>query len=253
MRLVGAHTALLKAELAVTGREIGLILGLAVAALSLLLLMVSLIYTGTWLFLGEWLFGSIGWGLVHGTLFTIALVVPIGINLAGGPVRAWSRAFLVAALLTVALSVLFASNILREGAVSAGVQLEASLAIEPAFLPTLVGVVVGAVVLGLALFALGLRAGNAFTLLLAGAVLGAIVGAILASVTFDTKGAIALAVTIGLIAWIAFSGLLAARRGFDPQARYDTLVPRESIAAVESSKAFLLRQWERQRRKLMGR
>ena len=61
MRLINAHLGLLKAELAVTGREIGIIIALAIGALSLALLIVTLLYTGTWLFLGEWLFGSIGW------------------------------------------------------------------------------------------------------------------------------------------------------------------------------------------------
>jgi hypothetical protein len=252
-RLVEAHLALLKAELAVTGREIGIVVGMAVAALALLLLMVGLIYTGAFLFIGEWWFGSIGWGVLHGSLFTIALVVPIGLNLAGGWVGAWVRGLLVGIVVTVGFSVLFASNVLRDAAVSAGDQLEASLALEPALLPTLVGLVAGALVFGLVLFIVGLRMGGAFRMLVAGALVGAFVGAILGSVTFDTKGAIALAWTIGLVAWIALSGLLAARHGFDPEQRYDALVPRQSIAAAESTKVFLVKQWERQRKKMVGR
>jgi hypothetical protein len=253
MRLVNAHLDLLKAELAVTGREIGLVIGLVIVAISLALLMVSLVYTGTWLFLGEWLFGSLGWGVLHGTLFTIALLIPIGLNLAGGSVGAWGRGLLAGLLVTVVFSALFASNVLREGAVRAGQQLEASLALEPALLPTLVGLVAGAVVFGLALFIVGLRAGAAFKLLVAGLALGAMVGAILGSVEFDLKGAIAVGLTIGLVAWIGISVLLASRRGFDPAARYDPLVPRESIAAIEGTKTFLMKQWERQRSRMFGR
>jgi hypothetical protein len=51
MRLVTAHLDLLKAELAVTGREIGIIIGLAVVAVALALLIVTLLYVGTALFL----------------------------------------------------------------------------------------------------------------------------------------------------------------------------------------------------------
>lgn len=253
MRLGKAHLALLQAELAVTGREIGIIIGLAIAALSLALLIVGLLYTGTWLFLGEWLFGSIGWGVLHGTLFTVAVIVPIGLNLAGGWVGAWGRGLLAALAVTVGLSILFGSNLLRNGAVAAGDSLEGSLSLEPAILPTLVGIVAGALVIGLALFILGLRGGQAFKLLFVGAILGGVVGAILGSVVFDLAGAVAVALTFGLVAWIGGTILLAYRRGFDPATRYDPLVPRESIAALEGTKAFLAKQWERQRRKVMGR
>ena len=150
MRLLTAHLELLKAELAVTGREIGLIVGLALAALSLALLIVTLVYTGTWLFLGEWLFGSLGWGVLHGTLFTIAIIVPIALNLAGGWFGAWVRGLLIGLLVTIGLSLLFASNLARSAAVAAGDQLEVSLALEPAVLPSLVGLVTGGLVVGLA-------------------------------------------------------------------------------------------------------
>ena len=250
---MNAHLTLLKAELAVTGREIGLIIGLAVAALSLALLMIGLIYTGTWLFLGEWLFGSLGWGVLHGTLFTVAIIVPIGLDLGGGWMGAWGRGLLIGSGLTVVLSLLFGSNLLRNSAVAAGDQLAPSLALEPALLPTLVGLIAGLLIVGLALFILGLRVGDAFRMLVLGAVVGAIVGAILGSVMFDWAGAIAVALTFGLVAWIGFTIYLAVKRGFDPGARYDPLVPRESIAAIEGTKGFLVKQLERQRRRVMGR
>ena len=97
------------------------------------------------------------------------------------------------------------------------------------------------------------RGGGAFKLLAAGLITGGLIGLILGSVLFDIAGAVAVALTFGLVAWIGFTILLAYRRGFDPAARYDPLVPRESIAAIEGSKTFLLKQWERQRRKVMGR
>ena len=88
---------------------------------------------------------------------------------------------------------------------------------------------------------------------LTGLILGAVVGAILGSVTFDTKGALAVALTIGYVVAIAASLLLAARLGFDPERRYERLVPRESIAMAEETKRFLERQLRRQRRKMMGK
>jgi hypothetical protein len=79
------------------------------------------------------------------------------------------------------------------------------------------------------------------------------VGAILASVTFDTKGALAVALTIGLAAWIGVTALVAVRTGFDPEGRYEAMVPRESIAMAQDTKEFLMRQLRRQRGKVLGR
>jgi hypothetical protein len=90
-------------------------------------------------------------------------------------------------------------------------------------------------------------------LALVGLAVGAILGAILGSVTFDWKGAIAVALTIGLVTWLAVTGLLAVRRGFDPEQRYARLVPRESIAAFEESRSFVQQQMRRQRGRMLGR
>jgi uncharacterized membrane protein len=222
-------------------------------AFVLALLLLILVWVGTWLFLGEWLFGSIGWGILHGALFTIALIVPIGLNLAGGPVGAWVRAFVISVVVALLLSVLFASNVMRTTAVWLGEQLQPSLSFIPAALSTLGGAVVGALVLALILLIAGLRAGHVGVRLLGGLVLGFIVGALFGSITFDTKGGIAVAVTVALIAWIALSALLAVRRGIDPRARYEKLIPRASMAQFAATRAYLEQQWQRQRKKLSGR
>jgi hypothetical protein len=237
----------------VAAREVAIIAGLAAAALVLVLLLVILVWVGTWLFVGEWLFGSMGWGLLHGTLFTIALIVPIGLNLAGGSTGAWVRAFVISLVLAIALSVLFVSNVMRTTAVWLGQQLQSSLTIDPAALPTLGSAIVVAVVLALLFFILGLRAGRPRLLLAGGLVLGFIFGAIFGSVTFDTKGAIAVAVTLALLAWIALAALLAVRRGIDPTARYEKLIPRASMAQLAATRAYLEQQWQRQRKKQSSR
>jgi hypothetical protein len=252
-RLVGAHVGLLRAEFQVAAREVAIIAGLAALAFALAVLLLILVWVGTWLFVGEWLFGSIGWGILHGTLFTIALMAPIGLNLAGGPVRAWVQAFVISLVLAVVLSVLFASNVIRTGSVWLGQQLQASLSIDPAALPTLAAAVVGAVVLAVLFLALGTRAGPLILRLVGGLVLGLILGAIFGSVTFDTKGAIAVAITVALLAWIALAALLALRGGIDPRARYEKLIPRASMAQLAATRAYLEQQWQRQRKKLSSR
>lgn len=250
--LLNAHIALLKAELEAAIREVAIIAGLAALALVLVILMLILIWVGTWLFLGEWLFGSMGWGILHGTLFTIALIVPIGLNLAGGSVGAWARAFVISLVIASALSLLFAFNVLRNSAVWLGEQLQPSLSLAPSALPTLGAAIVGALVVTILLVVL-LRPVNLVVRVVGGLVLGLILGAIFGSVTFDTKGAIAVSVTVALIAWIALSAALALRRGIDPRARYEKLIPRASMAQFAATRAYVEQQWQRQRKKLSGR
>lgn len=252
-KLADAHIELLRAELTVAGRELGIVIGMAVAILVLAVVAGLLLVIGTCLFLGEWLFGSMAWGIVHGVSFFVALIVPLALDLAGGRRDAFARGLVAALMVTIVLWALFASNLLRDSAVNMARSLESSLAIEPAFLPTLVGLVAGAVVLGVACLVLGLRRGGVGRLLVLGLLVGAIVGAILGSVTFDTKGALAIALTIGLIAWIGVTILVAVRTGFDPEGRYEAMVPRESIAMAQDTKTFLQRQWRRQRGKVLGR
>jgi hypothetical protein len=252
-KLADAHVALLKAELSVAGRELSIVVGMAVAILVLAILAGLLLVIGTSLFLGEWLFGSMAWGILHGVLFFIALIVPLALDLAGGRRDAFARGLLAATVVTLVLWALFASNVLRDTAVNVGRSLEASLDVVPEFLPTLVGLVGGMVVVGLLGLIIGLRIGGALRLLIVGIVVGAVIGAILGSVTFDTKGALAIALTIGLATWSGVTALVAVRTGFDPEARYEDMVPRESIAMAQDTKDFLTRQWRRQRGRVLGR
>lgn len=251
--LANAHVSLLRAELGVIAREAAIIAGLAVGLLGLALLLTTLIYTGTWLFLGEWLFGSLGWGVLHGSLFTLCLMVPIGLNLVGVSVRTWLVALVLALLVTGLVTVLFASNVLRSAALAAAGLLTPGVAIDQSLLAVIIGLVVGAVVLGAVMAAVGARMGRTGALLVAGIVLGAILGALLGFITFDTPGAIAVAITIGLIAWMAFSGLLAWRSRIDPKRRYEKLQPRESMAALKETRSWLGQEWQKQRSKLTSR
>ena len=75
-RLVDAHVALAKAELAVIlddVKQVAALVGIAARPRSLYV--VLLVSVGMALFLGEWIFGSMGWGILHGTLFSIATAV----------------------------------------------------------------------------------------------------------------------------------------------------------------------------------
>ena len=82
---VRAHIDLAKAEIEEVRREVGRACGLAAAAIACLILMSLLVAIGGMLFTGEWIFGSIGWGVLLGaelliavalTLVLVALYVP---------------------------------------------------------------------------------------------------------------------------------------------------------------------------------
>ena len=257
-RLLEAHLALLRAELSVAGREIGIIAGLAAGALFLAILVAILLYVGTFLFMGEWLFGSMGWGIIHGTLLGVAIIGFVGIDLAGGSVRSYAWGLMWGAVVTIVLSLLLAFNATNDAAEWGAGLVEDGLRLDEHWAPTLVGLVVGAGIVAAAALVVGWRSAWAFGKPLAmaamGLVAGGFVGAILASTRYDNPdGVVGLAIMIGLLTWIGVGIGLAYRRGFDPEARYASLVPRESIAAFEKSRHLLRAQWARQKRRMMGR
>ena len=290
LRMLSAHIDLLKAELSVAGKELGIIVGLAVGALVLAILIFILLYVGTFLFMGDSLFGSMGWGIIHGALLTGAIIGAIAVNLGGGRVGAYFWGLVWGLVVAVVLSLLFASNLLREAAVGGGVELEESVALHPNLLPTLVGFVAGASILAILAWIAGWRSGWRYGspvvavvrgVLLGGAVgasilaviglrsdrrysgpaiaivgglvLGGFAGAILGSTVFDNAGAVAISITIGLLVWIIIGVALVSRRGFDTEGRYRLLVPRESMASFERTRAFVSEQVERQKGRFMGR
>ncbi len=264
MRMIDAHVALLRAELAIAGKELGIIIGLAAAALFLAILVAILLFVGSFLFLGEWLFGSMGWGIIHGTLLGVAIIGFVGINLGGGDVRAYSWGAIIGTVAVVIMAALFLSNIGNEAA-GWGSRLFRESVLPTSDLPfgaewvtTLVGLTVGAAILaiaaGIAAWRGQQRGRSLLGVIVAAGLVGGFVGAIYASTRYDAAdGVLGLAITVGLITWIATGLLLARRKGFDTEARYANLVPRESISSFKSTKGFLMELWERQKGRILGR
>ena len=194
MRLLVAHIDLLKAELAVTGHDLGIIAALGIGAISLVLVALLLIAIGTFLFVGEWLFGSMAWGILHGTSVPGAVGRAHRHRPGRRLVGAWVRGVAIGLVTTLLLWVLFASNVLRDAAVQRG--RVAGVERPPRARPAAHARGPGrrAVLLGVVLAIVGSRRTMGVRLGLDRACsLGAIVGAILGSVTFDTSGALAVA------------------------------------------------------------
>jgi hypothetical protein len=258
MRLLQAHIGLLKAELAVAGRELGVIVGLGAAAVGLAILVAILLYVGTFLFMGEWLFGSMGWGIIHGTLGGVALIGFVAVDLAGGSKTSYAWGLFWGVVVGFALAVVMSFNLANDGAEWSAGLIEDQLRLDEHWAPTLVGLVVGAVLgaiaASLAGWRLGWKLGSPGVMAGLGVVLGAFVGALLASTRYDNPdGVVGLAIMIGLLVWIGVGFALAYRDGFDPEVRYARLLPRESIVAFERTREQLSEQWARQKGRMMGR
>ena len=78
-RLLRAHVELGKAELGDILGAVKKVVGLALAAVALLFAGALLLFIGGVLFLGEWLYGSIGWGVLLGFLLFLDLALNAGL------------------------------------------------------------------------------------------------------------------------------------------------------------------------------
>jgi hypothetical protein len=119
-RLVGAHVELAKAELGEVMDEVkkvAILVGIAIAAGIAASLLLAV---GMPLFLGELLFGSIGWGILIGLLLLAAMAVGGAVAALGVGGTKLGRAFGVALLIGVAVGVILALNLTHRGWTLAG-------------------------------------------------------------------------------------------------------------------------------------
>ena len=238
-RLISAHVALLRAELGDIASQIKMLLAFGSVALVLLLTMANMLYVGGFLFMGEWLFGSMGWGLAHGVLFALSLALVLVMAMVGGSVRAAIASVVVTVVLIVVVAVALGSNVVYNAAASISAQLPAPINSAPA-----AGMLGGLVIVGL-LFALllarvGGRTGAIGGLVLGG-LLGAILGLIVCSAPWTWPPAMGFAITIGLLAWPIIN--LALAWPIDVGARFSRLQPKQTIETITETREWLTNQW----------
>lgn len=248
--LFRAHVDLLKAEISEILSQLKLITAQAGCALVILLMTGTLLYVGGFLFLGEWLFGSIGWGLAHGVLFGVAMAVILGLAIMGATRRAAFGSLFLAVLATVGLALLCGSNVAYNAASDIATRMafpfDSTVAVA-----LLAGAVIGAIVFALMLARLAGRGGFIGGLVL-GAIVGLPIGWLIAASPWTWPPAIGFAITLGLILWPIFDVVLALP-GLDPAERFAKLAPRQSIEAAQETRAWLEEQWQTRRQKLGGR
>jgi hypothetical protein len=229
-----AHVDLAKAEADEIKGEVGRAAALVAGAVALVLLVAVLLPIGGLLFGGEWLFGSIGWGLLLGAelLVTAALSMVVSALRVGAFGRAAVIGFVVGVVAFVLLgaSLPHAAFRLVGDGVAPGIEigvrpLVVALAIIGG-LGALVGLIGGARAAG---------AGGAIGGLVAGALAGGLLGALLA-IDFGWRVGVALGLVVAGGVYMAILGMSVTEGGLDqeklkvrfwPQATIDTT--RETI------------------------
>jgi hypothetical protein len=248
-RLVSSHKELAQAEFAdITDaiKRAAILVGVAIGAAIFAGLLVAI---GTPLFLGEWLFGSIGWGILLGLLLMLAIAVAAGVMTLDTK-KSWGIGppFLVAAVIGIVVGVVLGLDLTNRAWSALGDA--AAPALDPSSRPLILAAgslaVIGGV-LGLIAGGVGGGVGAAIGGLVGGAVAGALLGALTAIATGPRVGA-AIGVATGLITWIALMGLDIARHGVDTDELKHRFWPERTIEATKETI-----EWARERMPLSRR
>jgi uncharacterized membrane protein YqjE len=212
-RLVTTHVELAKAELSEIAERAKAAALLVAIAIALLLFVAILACVGTTLFIGEWLFGSIGWGVLHGTLICVALVVALLLGALEIPRR--HLAITLVGALGLGIGVAVVLGLAWPHQLFARVGDSLIPGVDAGLRPLIAGLALGALVLGVLGLLVGARVGGpggAVAGFVGGAVVGALSGAFLA-ISFSLHVGIALGICAMFIAWPALAA--TALRSYD--------------------------------------
>lgn len=227
-RLFRAHVDLAKTEIGEIVGEVKRIVALGAVALGALLLVGLLITVGGMLFLGEWLFGSIGWGILLGTFLLLdvaAMALLLALDVKGSRV---TSALVVALVVGIVVGVVMALDLTHRGWTAFGDSVAAAYDLNTRAVLLAVGV--SALALGMLGFATGIRNGfgHAWARLLVWAFIGAFVG-LLTVVSIPATVGAAIGVLVALVTWPVLAGLDLARTGVDGEALAKKFVPQQTI------------------------
>ena len=241
--MLRAHVDLAKAEFAEIMEEVqrvAILFGIAIGGLIFLGFLVPI---GLVLFLGEWLFGSIGWGVLLVTELIIAIAVTaivVALRVPSGVVnRAVGIAVAIGGVLAIVLGLAATNSLWRQIGDSAFTNVE--FGVRPLVVGVLVLAIAGAVI-GLIV---GARAGGgartAFAGLIGGVFLGVVVGA-LSAIRFGRGPGVALGIAVGLVLWTALLARALYKNGVDTESLKARFWPSQTI---EPTKETI--EWVRER------
>lgn len=237
--LAKAHIDLAKAEFSAIKGEITRVLALAGIAIAVVLFALILVVIGTSLFLGEWLLGSIGWGVLHGTLLFAAIALACTVAALGMSSGRIGRAFIIAVILGVIVGVGLALGLPNRAYRSIGESMLPT--VEAGIRPLVAGMILVGVV-GLVIGVIGAfrasGAGARVSSILGATVVGVVLGAISAIEAGAQVGA-AIGITVGYLVWIALMAMDIARSGVDTDALMARFYPTQTIETSKETLAWL--------------
>lgn len=189
------------------------------------------------LFLGEWIFGSMGWGILHGALFSIATAVVLVLGALRIPWAYIARTLLVAIVIGIAVGTIL--GLAWPNAAYAAIGQSMVPAVDAGIRPLVVGLALWGTVFALLGILGGARAGGvggAIGGFVGGAVAGALFGAFTA-ISFSLQVGVALGVVVTLVAWPVLAAL--ALRHYEWEDLKRRFTPSASMAAAEETMAFV--------------
>jgi hypothetical protein len=213
IRLVRAHVDLAIAEANEIKGEVLRTIALGGLAAASLVLVAFLLSIGLFLFLGEWLFGSLGWGVLMGAEFLVAVAV-FGV-LAALRSSGLARAVGIAVALGVVVSVVFGTNVLNT--IYRQVAAQFATPADPGDISFLYGAAIGAAVLGIVGLLVGARGGSGSAAaggLIAGVVVGALLGVLTAGLVRLAINPDSRPMVVGILLWAVGGGLAGLVAGW---------------------------------------
>jgi len=237
-----AHVDLAKAEVGSIAGEIGRIAALIAIAIVVLILAGMLAVIGIALFLGEWLLGSIGWGVLHGILAFTAIALAAGLLALGVSGSRIGRSMAIGVITAIIVGIALGLEWPNQAYAALGES--ARLNIEAGVRPLVVGILAGALIGALAGFAAAVRIGSNGSRLAAIvglAIVGAIAGAF-SAITFGPQVGAAIGITIGYLTWITLMGIDVARQGLDVEDFKDRFYPTQTIDTGKETLEWLQRR-----------
>jgi hypothetical protein len=227
--LVQAHVDLAKTELSSIAGEVARIAALAAVATAVVILAGLLATIGTALFLGEWLLGSIGWGVLHGIMAFTAIAIAAGLMAVGVGGDRVARSFAVGVAVAIVVGVALGLEWPNQAYAVAGES--ARLNVNPADRPLVVGLLVGALVGVLVGIGAAVRIGSGggrLAAIVGLAILGALLGAF-SAITFGPQVGAGVGITFGYLTWITLMGVDVALRGIDLDGMKERFYPSQTI------------------------
>jgi hypothetical protein len=224
--LVAAHINMAKAEFSEIGGQIKRAAALGGVALLLVFMAGMLIVVGTLLYLGEAIFGSIGWGLLDGAELLIGVAALLIFAIIDLSWRRAGSAFVVGLVVGLVVTGLLAVDWAYVSHHYSGM---------PA--PVVIAAGAGAVLLGVLGAILGSSFGRwlAVAGLVAGAICGALLGLLAALAIPNLRVAAAMGVATLLLFWPLVAAVFVFRHGIDTAKLRARFVPDQTIETTKET------------------